>query len=156
MKANLLIDGTEVLAGYTNIDPFAKEGDGKVKGDISNLDHSFDDDELEEIIADSVLEYYGVNMIGNVLKNWIVKLQKGGRLVITVPDIYEIARAIMRRDISEDDANVLLFGPQDDEAKTKKNAFSMEKVEYLLTYLNMKVITKRFNAFKLVIVAEKL
>lgn len=156
MKANLLINGRTVLAGYLNIDPLAKEGDGKIVGDITDLSHTIDDDELDELIADSVLEYFGLTIVGGILRNWIAKLKKGGRLVITSPDIYEIARAIMRRDISEDDANVLLFGSQENEGVFKRNAFSMEKIEGLLTYLGMKITSKHFLTYKLVIVAEKL
>lgn len=156
MKVNLLINGTNVLGGYLNIDPYAKEGDGKILGDITNLDHCVDDDELEELVADSILEYFGLNIVGGIIKNWVDKLQKGGKITLVCPDIYEIAKAISRRDLSEDEANILLFGPQDKEGVFKRNVYSMEKIEQILTYLNVKITSKKFLGFKLVITGEKM
>lgn len=154
-KANLLVNNNTVLNGYVNIDPYAVEGDGKIQGDVTDLSHCIDDDELDELVADSVLEYFGAGMVPQVLSNWVSKIKKGGRIVISTPDIYEIARGIVRRDISEDDANVLLFGTQDKDGSFKRNVFSMKKVEQLLSQLGMSVTSRRFVTYKLVITAEK-
>lgn len=154
-KANLLVNNNTVLNGYVNIDPYAVEGDGKIQGDVTDLSHCIDDDELDELVADSVLEYFGAAMVPQVLSNWVRKIKKGGKIVISTPDIYEIARGIVRRDISEDDANILLFGTQDKDGSFKRNAYSMKKVEQLLSQLGMSVTSRRFVTYKLVITAEK-
>lgn len=156
MKANLLINGNIVMAGYINIDPYAKEGDGKISGDVSNLDHSIDDGELDEIVADSVIEYFGSNIVGSILNNWINKLVRGGKMTITTPDIYEVARSIMRREISEDDANKIIFGTNENNDLFKKNILSINRIEQLLLALGMKILSKRILGYKITIVAEKL
>jgi hypothetical protein len=154
-KVNLLLEGIHVLADHLNIDPFAQDGDGKIGGDITNLDHTIDDGELEEIVADSVLEYFPPNIIGAIVDNWVKKLQKGGKLTVISPDIYEIARGIMRHEISEDKANELLFGMQEKDWQLKKNAFSTAKIEQLLAAFGMKITSKRFSGHKVMITAEK-
>jgi hypothetical protein len=155
-KANLLLNGTNVLAGYYNIDPFAKDGEGKIRGDISNLDEIVDDGELDEILADSVLEYYEIKLVNGIVQNWVNKLERGGKITITVPDLYEICKSIVRREVNEHEANILLYGTQEEKWKLRKNAFTIPKIEHLLTTLGTKIVAKKFSGTNASVTAEKL
>ncbi len=155
-KANLLLNGTNVLAGYYNIDPFAKDGEGKILGDITNLDEIVDNGELDEILAHSVLEYFEIKLVDSIVKNWVSKLERGGKITITVPDLYEITKLIVRREVNEYQANRLLFGNQDEKWQLRKNCFTIPTLEHMLVTAGTKVVSKRFVGMNASITAEKL
>jgi hypothetical protein len=138
-----------------NVDPFTKDGDGKILGEVTNLDELVDDSEAEEIVADTVLDYFQMQLVPGIISNWVKKLKRGGRLAITAPDLYEIAKASMKRDISEMETNRLLFGNQEKDWQIKKNAFSIGRLEELMAENGLKIISKKFVSYKVVLIGEK-
>ncbi len=85
--------GKRFLKGYTHVDV----------GDYKHIDFRHDirdlselaDKSVELIYASHVLEYFDVNMVVNVLKEWHRVLMRGGILRIAVPDFAALCRAYM-------------------------------------------------------------
>jgi predicted SAM-dependent methyltransferase len=155
MKINLLINGKHILAGYINIDPLAVDGDGKIAADISNLDATIDDGEADEIIADSILDYFPYRNTASIVGNWVKKLRKGGKLILVCPNIYEVARQLMRREITETQANELIYDGRGEDWQLKKNLYSVTTMEEMLKSMGMKTISKKLVNHKHMLTAEK-
>jgi len=69
------------IDGYVNIDR-------KTGQEVYPL--AYEDGSVDEIRASHILEHFGINEIGDVLKNWAAKLKPGGLLKIAVPDFDKI------------------------------------------------------------------
>jgi hypothetical protein len=111
MKANLLMNSTNILNGYVNIDPLGF-APNKTFAPLDNLDKVIFNGEAEEIRAYNVLQYYSVSTGHKLLQHWAAKLEHGGKLCITVPNTNELLRSYINGEYSVEEINTLLFGPQ--------------------------------------------
>lgn len=159
MKINLLLDNTgDVRSGYINIDPFAPDNDaaGRLKGDISNLDHVVDDGEAIEIIALEVLDYFPGHQADAILTNWLKKLARSGRLTLSVVDVREVARAICANEMSPEDINEHLHGKQEKPWQYRKSAYTLTQIAEVLGNLGYKILARRVQNFRAVITVERI
>lgn len=154
MNINLLIDNPNgALRNYINIDPFANEKDGRNKGDISNLNWIADNGEVNHLIADSVLEYFGFPKLSDILVNWIRKLAIGGRITIRGTDFEEVCRALTLELITIQEASILIYGEQSNEWNTKKSGMSIIEISEYLKNAGLTITKQLFENHQYVVEA---
>lgn len=153
MKINLLLDNKEdLLAGYTNVDPFSKEGEAC---DVNNLDKIVDDGEAVEIRANEILCYFNRPDMQFMLSHWIKKLAKNGKLIVIDIDLYDVCRSYTAKQINTDIANLLLHGAQKKNWDYKKVNVSSEDICSYLEEAGLKIKQIRISNGKFIITAEK-
>jgi 2-succinyl-5-enolpyruvyl-6-hydroxy-3-cyclohexene-1-carboxylate synthase len=155
-KINLLIDSPAVKDGYINIDPFTQEGDQtKISGAVSKLDHTVDNGEASEIIAEDVIDYLGPDYVDKAINNWLSKLQHGGIIVIGGTDIRVVCKSYFLRQLNTVEVNNLIYGEQKNVQKYKKSCLTIHEVCELLKSLGLKIILKRHDSFRYLIKAKR-
>lgn len=157
-KVNLLIDNPAgVLSGYDNIDPFTPDDDkfGRIKGDISNLNHEVDDGEVEEILAYGILNYYGGAHVDAILSNWVSKLAHGGMLTVSCVDLRSVCREYLSGSLPIEDANQILYGTHSEPWDFRKSVFSIDIVEQVLRNKGLKILSKRLHKTLMYITCER-
>lgn len=157
-KVNLLIDNPGgTLSGYDNIDPFTPDDDkfGRIKGDVSNLDHEVDNGEASEILAHGILNYYSGEHVDGVLSNWVSKLAHGGQLTVSGVDLRAVCRDYLNGNLPIEDANEILFGTHTKPWDFKKSVFSIDIVEQVLRTKGLKILSKRVHKTSLYITCER-
>lgn len=131
MKINLLRNSNELLNGYVNIDNFV--GEGKVQGDVTNLDTIVDDALADEIIAKNILQYYEYSKLVLIVQGWVKKLRHNGSITIVVPDYRAICKGIAKDIITVNNALPLLYGPQTHALLCYKSSMSLDFIKQILT-----------------------
>ena len=155
MKLNLLLNNRAgIIGGYTNIDPFADGSDERVPGDVSNL-KEIDDYEVDEILADSIHEYFPYPNLLGLINNWITKLVKGGKLVIKGNDINLLTFKRYSGEISEEQYIQEVYGNQKETWDFKKCMAHIAIVAAILESKNVKILKKYYENYKFVVVGEK-
>lgn len=76
--------GKDVREGYENIDINSTDK-RVVKGDIKNLE--YENETVDEIFLNHVLEHLNSSDLRSALKEWNRILKKGGKIIITVPNV---------------------------------------------------------------------
>lgn len=115
MKINMSFDNKDlILNNYQNIDPLSLPNDkfGRIHCHPDNLESMFNDGQVEEIIANMVLNYISHKILYSVLKTWCNKLSHNGTLEIFYIDLIEVARLITTGQIEEQNAIQLIYGSQ--------------------------------------------
>ena len=162
MKLNLLMCSDDVLAGYRNIDPVptftnteqAFSSDKEI-GDVQCLDGIADDGEVEEIIAQDIIDYVDIPNKLQTIQNWVKKLSYNAKLVISGIDLYETCKSFGSTALSDEQAILLLYGDPDFPFGQRRGCLQMEQVINILTQLGLVVIQKRISNFRYTIVAER-
>jgi hypothetical protein len=160
VKLNLLLDdSSRILNTHTNISIFPLENKYNCdlrEGEINDLDWIVENGEVNEIIADSILEYFPFNQIGGILQNWIKKLSLTGSLIIVGCDIKQLARLITFEEIDNKIAYTEIYGEQTANWKTKKSCCSMNEMIMALQAMGLKVVRKEYDNYKYVIEAKRI
>lgn len=146
MKLNLLLNNPGgVRSGYLNL-----EGEA-----VTNLDDVADANEVTEIIALDVLCYFPNHLADQVLNHWLGKLAHGATITLGQPDIREIARAVLNRTIDLNVANELLYGSQQAPGGERRNVLTMDQLVAVLESKGLKVLRKRIQDHRCVVVAQR-
>ncbi len=129
MKVNLLLrNPDDIRSGYLNIDGIATadecKADGRIAARVDNLEHTVDANELEELVAMDVLDYFPMKEADEILNHWLSRLKHGGRLTVGVVDLRQIAREVLSNTCDIADANVLLFGKEEEGWQFKHCVFT--------------------------------
>lgn len=154
MKVNLLINNAaDVRSGYLNIDPFAQsdDGAGRFKCGLDRLDLLVDPGECEELVAHDVLDAYPAQSVDAVLDHWLSRLAHGGTIALSVVDMREVARAFLAGSLNLEEANKLLHGV----GVTKKSTLSVDILSDVLEGKGMKVLVRRVENYRAVVVAQR-
>lgn len=166
MKINLLMGSDNVLSDAINIDPLAtnaamigpnqqfEAGPHKYALQLTNLDSVCDDSEVDEIVANGVSEYLGVELLG-ALNNWVKKLRRGGRLIVSGVDFYCLAKSYSSFYINEELAQNLLYSNPATPWQTKKNIMTSEIMQQLLTERGLKINKCRVSNMEFLVEAVK-
>ena len=161
MKINLLLDSPkDCLSGYINIDPISdptKPGEEPTlfHEDVNNFDAVCDDSEATEINAINVLSYFPARDINDIFTYWLKKLRHGGVLRIGDVDILEVAKSIATGAISIEDANLLLYGEQDQPWRYRKSALTVNQVANALVSKGYRILKKRLHNNNFVLEAQR-
>ena len=131
-KLNIMRIGGDYLNGYINITPTKNEEhlDASI-GSLNNVDWIVDNGELEEIIADKVLEYFPYSETATIISNWVSKLKVGGTIVIGIIDTYELTRMLSLRSMDLSTYNNIANGAGPD---YKKASLSTQDIIDKVTY----------------------
>lgn len=156
MKVNLLLKNPGgIRSGFLNIDPFADGSDARVAADVSNLDHSVDAGELDELVALDVLNYFPGDQVDRLLDNWLSKLAYGGTITVGVVDVREVARALLANSIGLDLANDLLHGEHREPWQSRKCSLTLARLAEVLENKGYKILAKRTANFVAVVTAQR-
>ena len=158
MKLNLLMNESDIRAGYENIDGFPgvpvnqEFSEVKIIGDVINLDWYCENNTCEEIIAINILNNLFIPQVHSTLENWYQKLQNNGKLILSTIDLYEVGKNLSNGLISFNEALTLLYGTQQSGIwDLKKNAFTMDSIIGILKALGFTIKKVKSNNYKLVI-----
>jgi len=99
-------------------------------------DLPYDDNYVDNITALDVVEHLGTHEWRGVLKHWVDKLKKGGRLHFRVPDI---RNAVEIHKDNDDYLIRLLFGAQDYPENLHKTGFTKKILEKELPLMGLKI-----------------
>lgn len=125
MKVNLLLDNPgDVRSGYLNIDgaaiPADCQIDGRMCASVSDLSHTVDVNELDELIAMDILDYFPLEEADKIIDHWLSLLKHGGKLTVGMVDLRQVAREVLANSIDIADVNELLYGKQEKPWQFKK------------------------------------
>jgi len=153
MKLNLLRNSNKVMSGHLNVDILP--GEGKVQGDIANLDSLVDAASCTDIVARNVLEYVPHPDLLPVLNHWISKLRHGGKITINTTDLRSIAKAVARDALEPSEYLELLYGRQRDAFDIKRSILTPSTLSALLESASLRVINKSIDSYEFSITAER-
>lgn len=131
-KLNIIYE-SDYLNGYINISSSKHEKEDVLIGDIANIDWAIDNGELDELIADKVLEYVPHKILQQVISNWVSKLRIGGRLVIGIVDSLELCRMVNIGVVEFNNYNTIVHGEQNNNIQFKKNSLTTKQVIDIVT-----------------------
>jgi SAM-dependent methyltransferase len=83
--------GDDRRSGYVNVDLRPEVAD--VVCDVRTLPWA--DGEVDEILAEDLLEHFPADQTADVLAEWHRVLRQGGLLTVKCPNMYQLARAIV-------------------------------------------------------------
>jgi len=151
MKLYITING-DPLNTYTTLDPCG--GIGKIVQDFHNLDNVCQPNELTELLAPEILDFIHPSVFENTVKHYVSKLRHGGRIILGGTDLHDIAKKIMKSELTIQEANVYLYGGQLNWT-TKCAAYSMYEIIDFLRGLGLKIIQQKCDDVKFVVTAER-
>jgi len=158
MKINLLLGGPSV-DNYLNIDELATDEElntkKKVKCLLDNLDEHVDNAECDEILALDVLEYFTVDKVDAILRHWITKLRRKGKIVIGLTNLRQVFRSVLSYKIDSNQANILIYGIQQRELDFKKTFIDLDKLYSVLQSNGLEIINKRIDGFQIFVTARR-
>lgn len=156
MKINLLLGNNDLRSGYINVDPLASGEDRqRYKADWTNLDDLCCAGEAQEIVALEVLNYLGRDAADKVLAHWVSRLGHGGTLTVSVIDPNRIARALISGELSEQDANGLLYGQQSQPWQCRKLAYSLATLSDKMRQLGLQVLKQVHHGYQCCVMAVR-
>ncbi len=113
---------------YINVDILDFPG-LDVRCDIRELHKYFNRESLSEVIAYDVVEHFSFNETTGLIKEWISWLKKDGLIIIRVPDLEKLSRAIINKTLPIWTAQQLLYGGQTTEFDYHCAGWSGESLE---------------------------
>lgn len=155
MKLNLLMASDDILAGYTNIDPYPQIQNNqqtfsaeKTMGNIDNLDYICEDAQAQEILATDVLDYINISNKIQTIDNWVKKLAHGASLSVGGMDLAEIVRNIRINSITFDEAQLLLYGHPAFPFGARRGVLTLEKAQELLSQRGLRIVKSQIDSFR--------
>lgn len=156
MKINCLLGNPDLRSGFINVDPLASgEDKQRYKGDWTNLDDLCCAGEAQEIVALEVLDYVGREGADKVLAHWVSRLGHGGTLTVSLVDPNRVARALLSGELSEENANGLLYGQQSQPWQHRKLAYSLATLSEKLKRLGLQVLKQIHHGYSCMVVARR-
>lgn len=127
MKVNLLNNSHETYPDFDiNLDPYAQQGDGKIKGNLANLDEHVENGEATFILSKFILEFMDSNTMKLAMDNWVRKLAFGGKLHLTGYDSKALAREYTLGGVDEVEFNRMLYGDNSTPWNKKSQILSLK------------------------------
>jgi hypothetical protein len=115
MKIKLSINEVP-YSGHINIDPCPKMTEDNqcevVVGDPRLSVGVAENNECIEILAPNMLNYLHHTELRPFIEAWAKKIRKGGKFVLGGVDGYDIAKRYARQEITTDQYNQLIYGPE--------------------------------------------
>lgn len=110
--------------------------------------------EAIEIRAVDTLDFFPPTQVDKALEHWLSRLAHGGIISIVATEIREVARGLLNGAITLDQANQLLYGTYEDN-DIKCCALSMDQLCEVLVNKGLKILRKRIENYKLLVVAQR-
>lgn len=147
--------GKRILAGYKNIDvkPF---GNKVIVMDVRDLE--FEDESVDEILAECVLEHLPYFEIQETLWEWWRVLKFGGILKIVAPDFERIAKAYLKEKLDMNILHFTLFAPVINPERQAPHLCVFDKpyLKQLLEKEGFEVLKISNKKLELIITAKKI
>lgn len=143
----------EPINTYITVDPFG--GSNKIAIDHRNLDQACSTNECMEIYAPEILDHVHFTELDNFIKHYISKLRHGGRLIIGGTDIRDIAKKIIKDELSINDVNNLFFGMSPMNWLSKTGSYTMHDIVNLLKQNGLKIVKQKCDDIKYIIEAKR-
>lgn len=153
MKLNLLINNAaDVRSGYLNLDPFAPDDAvDRKRCQLDKLGEWVDANECEELVAHDVLDAFPSVAVDAVLDHWLSRLSHGGKIVVSVVDLKEVARAFLAGSLKLEEANRLIHGG----AHMRKSSLTVGILSDVMEGKGLKVLIRRVENYRAVVVAQR-
>ena len=138
--------GENYIKGYTNIDKYSGKAD--IQEDAITLE-SFEDNSVDEILAEHFLEHLSRREILLALKKWNSLLKKNGLLKIEVPDFVWCLQNFLNSPEKEryskqywnSGAISAIFGMQSSPGEFHKFGFTKEYLESILFEIGFSIVS---------------
>ena len=153
MKVHLSINN-DPINNYVNIT--SAGGEGRVACDFRNMDHICQAACAEEFYAPDMLDYVHGSQIIHVLKYWVSRLRKGGKIIVGGTDLFEFCKGVVSGQLNCVEANKVIFNDLNISPFLKQGLFVWSDIELMLTELGLKVIHKRISNRKFTIEAHRI
>jgi len=119
--------GYKIKQGWVNVDLFDDLAD--VKMDASNL--TFEDESVDEILAEHILEHIMYEKTIATLDNWYRILKPGGTVTIAVPDLDFLFDEYKKKSYFSDITRAI-FGPQNNQGQIHYTGFNFQTLKECL------------------------
>ena len=153
MKIRITVGDDQKLNGYLNLDPISKFDDVAV--DIRNLDEVAEDSECNEILADDVVGFLERSDALQAMSNWIKKLRKNGKIIITAVDAHVVSGLFYTGQIDLETFNKLLHGNLSAPWDIRLGHTTVEEVSKFLQTRGLVVTKKTLDGLKATIGATR-
>lgn len=147
--------GENQSPGVCNVDSKAQPGIDVV-ADARKL--PFEDESVDELIADGLLEHYPVCETEAILDEWVRVLKPGAKIRVQTPDLKELCRQFYKGKITVDALVSSLYGEKGEEENSHKAGFDEDKLRSLLKSKGIEKIervTKHISSDKLCLVGRR-
>lgn len=144
MKLQITVD-EQPMNGYTYLNP--NQG-----GDIFVLE-GISDNECEEILAPRIIDYIPINMMQAFAQSLVKKMRHGSKIIIGGTDLYEICKNVVNFNANTVQANLLLYGNQQNAWNIKRGQITLKDLVDLMDECGLKVIKKRLEGVEMCVEA---
>ena len=157
MKIQISYDSPDIRSGYLVLENLGDHSTDlkRTKCDISFIDPYVANGEAEEILVLDVLTYYQNVATIYLLNHWTNKIAINGIMTISDIDSIECARALTNGNLSIQDYNILVHGTQNQPWLFRKTCLSLNQLVEYFEVKGWKILTKKINNFKFVILAQR-
>jgi len=162
MKLNLLLSSDDILGGFINLDeyPIIKNKDQaftteKKKGSVRNLDHIADTGEVEQIVANDVIDFIDPDKKGGVIQGWCKKLAYGGTISIGGVDLWEVSKGYSGFGLSDEQVSSLLFGNPGFPFGYRRGVCNGQNIRDILQNCGLKVTRHMVDNYRYNITAKR-
>jgi hypothetical protein len=132
-------------SGFTCVDVL------KQNVNLTNMNDICEAAECTEIVVDHVLQLVPHNQLVPVLQHLASRLRRGGKITVLFPNLNTILRLYQNGDLSEAQANNLVFGEQ----VGNRSLFSHRTVELILSKLELGVESVQLSGISSVVIAKR-
>jgi len=136
--------GIKKINGCINID-CREECKPDLVYDIMKL--PYEHKTIDGIYAIDVLEHISRDKVISTLKSWFYILKKKGYIILRLPNIRNIARRYLNRDIDTNEFSRLIYGrqEQDQPENHHKSGFDIKTLKKILKKIGFKEIKEEFK-----------
>lgn len=157
LKVNLLFEKTQILSDHLNlIQLLDDETDNEKRCDIRQIDTHVDNGEADEIVAIGVLTHFPIEIIPNMIDNWLGKLAVGGRLIIGDIDIFLLANKYIDGVVDDSAMNNILYGNISNPLSIKRSIFNSFILANFLKSKGLKILQHRVDGYNITIEAQRI
>lgn len=143
----------DVRQNYINIDIHEDKDNNPLyrQGNFDSLDWIVEDKSVEEIVALNVLSEIPLAKLGSTISNWSKKLEIGGVLKISIPDIYLLAKSFVHNQMGSAEFLQLVYGKD----KINKSGLDSDALLDILKECELSILSKRYDGMAFYVEATK-
>ncbi len=142
-----LAAGRQSLNGYVHVDANPIDNNLKYIGKFYDLSQFAYYGEVEEIIAENIIDSLDLDERKKAVQHWYDLLAPGGTIKVIGMDIIELAKSLLMDELSLHDLNVLIF--------QRKSISECNDVAEHLKSLGFKITRQRLEQHQFLIEAVK-
>jgi len=143
----------DIRQNYINIDIHEDKDNNPLyrQGNINSLDWIAEDKSVEEIVALNALSKIPLMQLGPTLINWSQKLQVGGVLKISIPDVYLLAKTFVHNQIGSAEFLQLIYGKDE----INQSGLDSDALLDILKQCELSISSKRYDGMAFYVEATR-